>query len=142
VSRSHALVVPVSLWMRTPVSVVRSACRLSSRRVWISRAAVQELYLFTADAAGYAQSGQARGVVGLIVAVGDKQHGAAGPHRLGGGADAALVRDHAGTREESGERGMRRVNLNDPIYGRKVRVRKESIVTIRGSQVTINQDKA
>ena len=45
-------------------------------------------------------------MIGLIVAVVDDQHGPAGSHGLGGGADTALVDDHAGTREDCGVRGI------------------------------------
>ena len=45
-------------------------------------------------------------MVGLIVAIGDNQHGAARPHRLTGRADTALMNDCTGTPEEGGMRGI------------------------------------
>jgi hypothetical protein len=55
--------------------------------------------LFAGDTATNTQSDQACGVVGLVVAVVDDEHGSARSHRLEGRADTALVQHNAGPRK-------------------------------------------
>lgn len=58
------------------------------------------LVVFAGEDLGDAEAADAAGVVGLVVAVGHDEHGAAGAQGLGGGADASLVDEDRGAGEE------------------------------------------